>query len=279
MNTFITKLGPWLQRRTPYHHTFRDLRSCFIAGYYDSALRYFQNPALPGHRRFFPINLRELEQPVWIRLGSLDFTSVEEVFLRKNYHSVAEQLPKSVGLVIDLGANVGVTIRLWQHFWPDARIIAVEPDADNMAVCRKNVEAAGRAQRVSLVQAGISARPGALGLIRHTYELGFQVSEEPAAGAETVAGVTMPQLLAEHHIDGPIPLLKCDIEGSEKTLFADCTAWISRVEHLLIELHGDYTIDDLMSALQRNGSSFETLHVAEDMGTKVYLLRAKSLRG
>lgn len=276
MKSFIVKLRRWLRRRTPYHHMFRDAKSRIVAGYYDTALRYWRNSALPGYRKLFPVNLTELDRPLWIRLGSSDFTSVEEVFLRRNYHLVKEYLPQSPRAVIDLGANAGVTVRLWQHLWPEARIVAVEPDGGNMDVCRKNAEEGGRAQNVSLIQAGISARSGALGLRRNTYELGFQVTETPADGDEMVEGITMLELLETQGLGDGVTLLKCDIEGSEVGLFADCAAWINRVEHLLIELHGGYSIDDLILAMERNGGSFEVLRVSEDLGTKVHFLRAKN---
>ena len=42
-----------------------------------------------------------------------------------------------------------------------------------------------------------------------------------------------------------IDLLKMDIEGAEKEVLNDASEWMSKVDMMVIELHGDYTETDL----------------------------------
>ena len=42
--------------------------------------------------------------------------------------------------------------------------------------------------------------------------------------------------MAEYMLDG-IDLLKIDIEGAEREVFEDTSAWIGRVRSLIVELH------------------------------------------
>jgi hypothetical protein len=53
-----------------------------------------------------------------------------------------------------------------------------------------------------------------------------------------------------------IDLLNCDIEGAEAELFGDCSSWIKRVRHMVVELHLPYTTEAFLSALEASGTGF-----------------------
>ena len=69
----------------------------------------------------------------------------------------------------------------------------------------------------------------------------------------------METLLARAGFTGEVDLLKCDIEGTEKELFAGCAPWIGRVRHLAVETHPPYTPDDLYAALGAAGWEFDVV--------------------
>ena len=58
---------------------------------------------------------------------------------------------------------------------------------------------------------------------------------------DAVEVMTMPQVLESTEVESSIDLLKCDIEGAESQVLADCAGWIGRVRNLVIELHAPYT--------------------------------------
>jgi hypothetical protein len=66
----------------------------------------------------------------------------------------------------------------------------------------------------------------------------------------------MATLLARHPMDR-IDLLKCDIEGSEAELFANCAPWIDRVRNLVIEVHPPYSPALLHQHLRAAGWEFD----------------------
>jgi hypothetical protein len=51
-----------------------------------------------------------------------------------------------------------------------------------------------------------------------------------------VAGVTVDALMDSRGLDA-IDVLEIDIEGAEKEVFTDASAWIDRVGVLMVELH------------------------------------------
>jgi FkbM family methyltransferase len=138
--------------------------------------------------------------------------------------------------IIDCGANIGLTVRYWKAAYPDATVIAVEPDPANFDLLRANT--AGLAN-VHCIRAGVWPVSGRLRIERE--ELGsssFRTHEAQEVG-DTDA-VTIPDLLARFGIDR-LSLLKVDIEGAEKELFAGPhLQWLERVDAIAIELHDQW---------------------------------------
>jgi FkbM family methyltransferase len=127
--------------------------------------------------------------------------------------------------VMDVGGHIGSFTRAVKRWWPDARVIAAEPDPDSAAVFRKNMEGI---DGVSLVQAALLGAPA-------TAEVAFRQggrNRDANAAASRVVDVVRPlgdegcwpttlvpavsvlDVLAEHG-DPVIDLLKLDCEGAE----------------------------------------------------------------
>jgi heterodisulfide reductase subunit A-like polyferredoxin len=82
----------------------------------------------------------------------------------------------------------------------------------------------------------------------------------------------MPTLLARRGLSR-IHLLKCDIEGSEVELFRTCASWIARVDHLIVETHGEYRLANLYADLRAAGWDFEILSERQRSQTGVCFLK------
>lgn len=97
-------------------------------------------------------------------------------------------------------------------------------------------------------------------------------------GDESVPAMTLPQILASCEVHGPIDLLKCDIEGAEAELFAECADWIDRVRNLVVELHRPYSSQEFLSHLECAGGSFQVYHQRslEDGSALIFLHSADS---
>ena len=61
-----------------------------------------------------------------------------QIFTFDEYSSLRNL--ENVSLVLDLGANVGYSSAYFLSCFPEARVVAVEPDEQNMAICRTNDE-------------------------------------------------------------------------------------------------------------------------------------------
>ena len=208
---------------------------------------------LPGRHRVKSVHLTTTPEPLLVRLGTSDWYAMEEVFLYGEYAPIARDV-RAAGTILDFGANVGMSIRFWRMTYPGARVVAVEPDPGNLAMARRN--AAGDAN-VTLLHACVAARPRTVVLDRRSgSEYAFRMTEagDQARGADAVDALTVPQVLERGGITGEVDLLKCDIEGAEAELFADCADWIGRVRALAVEVHDPYTVERLQDDLRRAGA-------------------------
>ena len=87
------------------------------------------------------------------RLNRGDIQSIREVLMDEAYRLPFAIQPK---VIVDLGANIGLTsIYLLRLYKPEI-LVAVEADADNAALARQNLEAFG----ASVVEAAISCEDG-----------------------------------------------------------------------------------------------------------------------
>ncbi len=162
------------------------------------------------------------------RKGLSDVRVFNQVVLRRAY-VLPFELP-GVRFIVDAGANVGYASRDFARMFPAARILAIEPDASNHEILRRNLSALPRAEAF-------------LGALWHTLtRLSISNPDAPKTaimvgeGADpTVATLTVPEIIRRH---GPIDVLKMDIEGAEKEVFSAADlSWLDQVRCLIVELH------------------------------------------
>lgn len=189
--------------------------------------------------------------PLRMRTGkSSDRDVFGQIFFCQEYRHVPLDRPASI---VDLGANVGYSSAYFLSMYPSAQVVAVEPDDRNVAMCSENLRAYG--SRATVIHGAVWADCRILtlsvGRYRDGREWSTQVVAEPTedVGAKSVRGYDMESILAR--CDSPvIDLVKIDIEGAERQLFAGATdSWLPRVRNLCIELHGDECARIFWSAL------------------------------
>jgi FkbM family methyltransferase len=212
-----------------------------------------------GKGKTYSVQLRDLKSPVYVRRGTSDFLVLRDIFEDAEYGEVKLfELPPDSN-ILDLGGNIGMSVLYFGGLCPQSKLIGVEPDPGNFAMMQQNCKDLTDAKRATLVQAFVAANDGQAGIDRSDDAWGFKKTEGPTTTGETVPCVSIPSLLAKagwDHID----LMKCDVEGTEKELFADCDAWIHKVKHLIVETHPPYQPDDLFAALARVGWEYKVVY-------------------
>ena len=177
--------------------------------------------------------------PLHCRLNSSDPYVFYQVFMEQEYEVLKDL--KNVRLIIDCGANVGYSAAYFLTLYPEAKLIAVEPDSANFAILERNLKPYG--DRVRLYQAGIWSHKTGLTVCRGTYRDGAEWSTQVQASkpGETpdVEAIDIGTLLRDSG-NTQIDMLKIDIEGSETVVFRENYAeWLGKTRNMAVEIHDD----------------------------------------
>jgi FkbM family methyltransferase len=188
--------------------------------------------------------------PLFCRTFGSDPWVLRGVFAEQQYEIALHDSPH---LIIDGGANVGYASVYFANKYPNAQIIAIEPDPENCALFRKNCAAY---PNVELIQGALWPSNTDVVIENSTAESwAFRVVEAPSSTNHNFKGFTVTDILrhsGKHHID----LLKLDVEGSEEQLFSsNYESWIGHVNNMVIELHDQRCRNVVFTATQDCGFS------------------------
>jgi FkbM family methyltransferase len=189
-------------------------------------------PKLAGRR--VTVKLPGTDVPLTIRLRSSDVNVFYEIFGNQEYEWSFRSAPK---VIVDVGGYTGMSAAFFASKYPEATIIAIEPDAENFELLKLNTASF---PNVHALRAAVWRESGTISLKDPGLgSWGLQVADaggRTAAADGLVRAVTIDEVIKEYNLER-IDLLKVDVEGSEKEIFGDASAWISMVDTICIELH------------------------------------------
>jgi FkbM family methyltransferase len=185
----------------------------------------------PGSRgRLVDVPVPGSARSLQVRLGTSDINVFVHIYRWGEY---AWEFAESPRVIVDAGAYTGLSTAYFAMRYPAAKIIAIEPDEANFQLLQRNTAAFANVQAV---RAALWVESGSVALADPGYgPWGLQV-DGPTGTSTQVPAITMDEVLRDHQLD-TIDLLKVDIEGSEKELFAAADSWIGRVDAICLELH------------------------------------------
>ncbi len=140
-------------------------------------------------------------------------------------------MPSGVGFIVDAGANVGFMTKIYACAYPDARIIAVEPDPANFQALLSNCSSL---KNVQCLHAAVWTSDAKRMSMTGSDSWSLQVCE--ADSGSGIPSVTMASLLKMKNGPGET-LVKMDIEGAERPVFEDSSEWVQSVKHIHVEIH------------------------------------------
>jgi FkbM family methyltransferase len=179
------------------------------------------------------VSNEDIRQPVYLRIPSSDVPTYKQIFVDGEYDCIVNYSPRTI---IDAGANVGLASVYFANKYPTARIFAIEPEFQNFKLLLKNTSSYDNIvpiqaalwienKEINLVDPGL----GNWGFMTHSDSISKNICHQ-------IQGVTIDKLMRQYNLE-EIDILKIDIEGAEKEVFADPSLWIDKINSFIIELH------------------------------------------
>lgn len=185
---------------------------------------------------------------VYLRTGTSDTEMVGQIFVDEAF--TLAKLPRrnefarwlsacrrggKRPLIVDAGANVGLSALMFYAQIADATVVAIEPDPENFALLVANTEGTsilplpaalgGATGRVVVTDPGRGA-------------WGIQTMAGPApCGSTLVPVVTVDEIVSVFSERCQPCIVKIDIEGFEAEVFAAGGEWLDQVPLVIVELH------------------------------------------
>lgn len=177
--------------------------------------------------------------------GRAFLSSLREIFLQDLYYFEAD---RRVPLIIDAGANIGLSVLYFKRMHPDARIIAFEPDPSIFEILSANIGGMAELRNSAVWTDNTELSFHAEGTLGGSSEVRI------AENAPTIV-VTAEDL--KPYLDCPVDFLKMDIEGAESTVLFDIEPLLKNIRMLFLEYHSivgqKQRLADILKILQNAG--------------------------
>jgi len=161
-----------------------------------------------------------------------------EIFTTQVYYL---ELANTKPTILDGGAHIGLSTLYFKQLYPQAKIVALEPLAENAVCLEKNIYE-NQLQDVQTIHAVLAEHAG-------TIQLNYDSSDEQwfssasvrvgawngaqKTAARTVPAVTLNAFLEKQHFD----VVKLDIEGAELAVFNAAKNMLTAADNYIIEVH------------------------------------------
>lgn len=190
------------------------------------------------------VRVKSLGRGVWLRPRSSDRAALE--FLYLGYHLPPAGLAGPVDRIVVFGANIGLLAGDLAARYPGARLLGVEPDADNAELARRNLAHLGG--RCVVAQTAVWWRAERLALGWEADAWGREVMTGPhrGGGVVEVDAVDAGRLLAEFTGGAPVDYLLVNIESAWHEMLRH-GEWTRNVRCIRIEIEDRY--DDAVGLL------------------------------
>ena len=183
--------------------------------------------------------------------------SLKEIFIEDIYYQRLGANP----FIIDCGANIGLSVIYLKRLFPEARIIAFEPDEENFRLLKKNIESFGF-DNVEINKEAIWIEDTQLNF-SNTGTLGSKVEDTANNSSQLVKARRLKDMLQQR-----VDFLKLDIEGAEYAVLKDAGENLRNAENIFIEYHGTFEqtreLTEIFELLTKTGFQYyikEAAHI------------------
>jgi FkbM family methyltransferase len=166
----------------------------------------------------------------------------EEIFILKAYQPVGRE---NSGIIVDGGANIGLSILYFRLISPASQIIAFEPHLPTFKILGENIANNGLTG-IQIHQRALSDRTGVTTLYGdRRFTLNMSLDKDYAGYDKTFQQETRTEMLSDF-VNEPTFVVKLDVEGSELKIVENLIAndKLRQVQNLIIEYHSEVGLEE-----------------------------------
>jgi FkbM family methyltransferase len=172
----------------------------------------------------------------------------KEIFEQEIYKFIS---PTDEPLIIDAGANIGLSTIYFKKLYPKARILAFEPDDYIFKYLKKNILQFGL-KEVQLIKKGLWDKETMLPFNSEGADGGAIDFNEQKKTQNEIEVTSLKPFL-----NRKVDFLKIDIEGAEYTVLQDIKDKLNLVDNIFVEYHSfvnqEQKLGEIVSILQKSG--------------------------
>lgn len=175
---------------------------------------------------------------------------LNEIFLDKTYQFNTE---KESPLILDCGANIGLSTISFKRQYPNAKIFAFEADKEIAKILQLNLQSFGL-DDVEIIPKAVWTANTTLSF-KSDGAVGGQIVNESEKGVTKIEAVRLKDYLTTD-----VDFLKIDIEGVEYDILKDCSDSLLNVKNIFIEYHSflknEQKLDEILFILKKTGFKY-----------------------
>lgn len=181
-------------------------------------------------------------------IGSAFYTTYKELF-EKNIYEFKPSNSKPI--IIDCGANMGLSVLYYSKTFPNAEIFAFEPDQSVLPFLEKNI-LEQQLTNVTLYKKAVWNKEEVL-----TFYTDKNMGGRIGVEYRDQTPIKIQAVRLKDFINQPIDMLKMDIEGAEYEVLKDCVEVLHYVNNIFLEYHSFYNeeqhLDDILRIFKQQG--------------------------
>lgn len=183
-----------------------------------------------------------------------DYKVFVQIFKHKEYEIIVNLLTqngfiKDEFIMLDVGANIGLTSMYFARIFNNHQIYCVEPSGENINILKKNVEL--NKFNFGIYQKAICERSGLKFDISNNFrdnkDWSLTTSESDTGEIE---GITINEIINQNKLSF-ITFLKIDVEGAERFIFEENVdlSYLRITKIISVEIHDEYDIRETICNL------------------------------
>lgn len=135
-------------------------------------------------------------------------------------------------LIIDGGANIGLATIYFKDLFPNAKIIAFEPDPDIFKILKNNIQVFNLSN-IQLIQKGLWDSNTRLNFWSEGADAGLITDLDKSRSSQ----IEIETISLKEYLDRRVDFLKLDIEGAETLVLKDIDKYLDIVDRIFVEYH------------------------------------------